>query len=170
MILNQLFENSRAPSGSAYDRGGADAWYHRGRHPHKIVDGREVALTDPQEIADYNRGYDDEGIEGRHQGKQYDVREQKTRSGLGHHIPNRIDPKLVQILKKRGYKGPYQLGKLTKWYRSLRYLPGEANDEIMVTGPDVKYDAWVLNIGIGYAFGQEMGYMTGDERSVIKNT
>ena len=75
MILNQLFENQPAPSGSAYDRGGADAWYHRGRHPHKIVDGREVALTDPEEIADYNRGYDDEGIEGRHQGKQYDVRE-----------------------------------------------------------------------------------------------
>ena len=80
MILNQLFENQPAPSGSAYDRGGADAWYHRGRHPHKIVDGREVALTDPEEIADYNRGYDDEGIEGRHQGKQYDVREETSDS------------------------------------------------------------------------------------------
>ena len=101
MILDNLFENQPAPSGSAYDRGGADAWYHRARNPRKWVDGREVALTDPEEIADYNRGYDDEGIEGRHQGKQYDVREQKTRSGLGHHIPNRIDPKLVQILKKR---------------------------------------------------------------------
>jgi hypothetical protein len=74
MILDQLFENNRAP-GSAYDRGGADAWYHRARRPHKIVDGHEVALTDPREIDDYNRGYDDEGITGRHQGKQYDVRE-----------------------------------------------------------------------------------------------
>ena len=58
--------------GSPYDRGGADAWYHRGRRPHKIVDGREIKLTDPAEIADYNQGYDDEGIEGRHHGKQYD--------------------------------------------------------------------------------------------------
>ena len=80
MILDNLFENQPAASGSAYDRGGADAWYHRGRHPHKIVDGREVALTDPEEIADYNRGYDDEGIEGRHQGKQYDVREETSDS------------------------------------------------------------------------------------------
>ena len=80
MILNQLFENQPAASGSAYDRGGADAWYHRGRHPHKIVDGREVALTDPEEIADYNRGYDDEGIEGRDQGKQYDEREETSDS------------------------------------------------------------------------------------------
>jgi hypothetical protein len=80
MILDNLFENNRAP-GSAYDRGGADAWYHRARRPHKWVDGRSVALTDPREIEDYNRGYDDEGITGRHQGKQYDVREDDAAAG-----------------------------------------------------------------------------------------
>ena len=57
----------------AYDRGGADAWYHRPRNPHKIIDGKKVALTDPEEIKAYNSGYKNtEDTEGRTGGKQYE--------------------------------------------------------------------------------------------------
>lgn len=57
----------------AYDRGGADAWYHRPRKPHKIIDGKKVALTDPEEIKAYHAGYDyTDETEGRTGGKQYE--------------------------------------------------------------------------------------------------
>lgn len=83
-----------------------------------------------------------------------------------------IHPKLVEILKQRGYKGPYQLGKLKKWFAHLKDDVGaQATDEIMVTGNDVEYDAWVLKERYGeYAFGAEIGYMTGNANKVIKNT
>jgi len=83
-----------------------------------------------------------------------------------------IHPKLVDVLKQRGYKGPYQLGKLKKWFVHLKDDVGaEADDEIMVTGNDVEYDEWVLKPKYGmYAFGSEGGYMEGDANKVIKNT
>jgi hypothetical protein len=85
---------------------------------------------------------------------------------------NGIHPKLVDVLKQRGYKGPYQLGKLKKWFVHLKDDVGaQATDEIMVTGNDVEYDEWVLKEQYGeYAFGSEGGYMTGDANKVIKNT
>lgn len=85
---------------------------------------------------------------------------------------NGIHPKLVEILKQRGYKGPYQLGKLKKWFVHLKDdVNAQATDEIMVTGNDVEYDEWVLKEQYGeYAFGSEGGYMTGDANRVIKNT
>lgn len=85
---------------------------------------------------------------------------------------NGIHPKLVEVLKQRGYKGPYQLGKLKKWFVHLKDDVGaQATDEIMVTGNDVEYDEWVLKEQYGeYAFGSEGGYMTGDANRVIKNT
>lgn len=59
-------------SGSPYDRGGADAWYHRSARPHKLVKGQEVKLTDPEEIAQYHQGFEDEGVTSKYHGKQYD--------------------------------------------------------------------------------------------------
>jgi hypothetical protein len=51
--------------GSAFDRGGADSWYSRPKEPHFWPDGTykgtmvsEAEMT-PEEIAEYNRGYDE---------------------------------------------------------------------------------------------------------------
>ena len=61
--------------GSPYDRGGADAWYHRGRHPHKYPNGTynppKVTELTEQEIAEYHQGFDDHD-EGPRGGKQWD--------------------------------------------------------------------------------------------------
>jgi len=50
--------------GCAYDRGSADAWYGRGRRPHKYEGASystpRIKLTDPEEIAAYNKGYDEQ--------------------------------------------------------------------------------------------------------------
>jgi len=83
-----------------------------------------------------------------------------------------IHPKLVEVLKQRGYKGPYQLGKLKKWFVHLKDDVGaQPTDEIMVTGNDVEYDEWVLREQYGeYAFGSESGYMTGNVNRVIRYT
>ena len=48
--------------GNAFDRGSADSWYHRPKHPHVGGVGgnsgpRREQLT-AKEIADYNAGYD----------------------------------------------------------------------------------------------------------------
>lgn len=48
--------------GSPLDRGRADAYYERPKDPHKYPNGTynppRVKLTDPVEIAAYNRGFD----------------------------------------------------------------------------------------------------------------
>jgi len=75
MFIFDLFEDngSKDPyNRSPYDRGGADAWYHRGKNPHKIVNGKEVKLTDPAEIAEYLKGYEAEGVTNKYQGKTYE--------------------------------------------------------------------------------------------------
>lgn len=59
--------------GGPFDRGGADAWYHRGEQPHKMVNGKKVPLTDPKEIEAYHAGYKDTyDREGDSGGKQYE--------------------------------------------------------------------------------------------------
>lgn len=49
--------------GGLYDRGGADSYYGRPRNPHYFVGATYTSekVTDltPEEIAEYNRGYDD---------------------------------------------------------------------------------------------------------------
>jgi len=51
--------------GGAYDRGGADAWYRRGRNPHYYTGATHSSVRINQEgmreeeIAAYNKGYDD---------------------------------------------------------------------------------------------------------------
>lgn len=48
--------------GSPFDRGSADAYYRRGKEPHKYPNGTynppRILLTDPDEIEAYNLGYD----------------------------------------------------------------------------------------------------------------
>ena len=81
-----------------------------------------------------------------------------------------IHPKLVTVLKQRGYKGPYKLSKLPKWLASLEHV-ANGDDEIMVTGNDPEYDEWVVYNAYGpYAYGQEMGYQLGTATKVIKDT
>lgn len=54
---------ARSQHGSPHDRGGADAWYHRPRDPHKYPAGTynepRITLTDFAEIDEYNLGYDE---------------------------------------------------------------------------------------------------------------
>lgn len=50
--------------GGPWDRGNADAYYGRPKKPHKYPNGTYnppcVLLTDPAEIAAYNKGYDEQ--------------------------------------------------------------------------------------------------------------
>ena len=50
--------------GSPYDRGSADYYYWRAKDPHKYPNGTgnapRIELTDPEEIAAYHAGYDNE--------------------------------------------------------------------------------------------------------------
>lgn len=50
--------------GGAYDRGSADRYYGRPFDPHKYEAGtyssERIALTDPEEIAAYTEGYEQE--------------------------------------------------------------------------------------------------------------
>lgn len=56
--------------GSPYDRGAADSYYRRPRNPHKWPEGtgRGKKVTDltPDEVAEYNQGYDDNEALGDH--------------------------------------------------------------------------------------------------------
>ena len=49
--------------GGLYDRGSADSYYGRPRRPHYFVGAtytsQEVTDLKPEEVAEYNRGYDD---------------------------------------------------------------------------------------------------------------
>jgi hypothetical protein len=50
--------------GGPYDRGSADAYYRRPRHPHKYpngtYNGEEVTDLTDEELEAYNAGYDDQ--------------------------------------------------------------------------------------------------------------
>ena len=54
--------------GGPYDRGSADSYYGRGRHPHKYPNGTyngpEVTDLTPEELEAYHAGYDDNEAEG----------------------------------------------------------------------------------------------------------
>lgn len=57
-----MIERREMIHGSPYDRGAADSWYHRPKHPHKGgVGGDSGVRTEDltaEEIALYNEGYD----------------------------------------------------------------------------------------------------------------
>lgn len=69
--INHIMSNDKRKKyddrhGGPWDRGSADAYYHRPKDPHKYPDprgtgfGERVKLTDPEEIEAYNDGYDNE--------------------------------------------------------------------------------------------------------------
>ena len=108
-------------------------------------------------------------------GKEYNVKTDKAwddqHKEVKEGFSSGIDPQLVTILQQRGFKGPYQVGKLKKWYAALKEIGADPADEIMITGNDVDYDHWVIEAGSGhYAFGAEIGYTTGNAQKVIKGT
>ena len=68
-----LSEEHDRSHGSAYDRGSADAWYHRPKNPHKMVGNQKVKLTDPADLKAYYAGYEKTAEEeGPWGGKRYD--------------------------------------------------------------------------------------------------
>jgi hypothetical protein len=79
----------------------------------------------------------------------------------------KIHSKLIKILQQNGFQGPYAVSE-TPWANQFSdvILP---DDQIMIQGPDVEYDAWVLNPtgDYGYYFGQESGYQSGDAQQVV---
>ena len=79
--------------------------------------------------------------------------------------------KLVEILKSRGWQGPFQIQQLgKKWIKSLDGLHGiDTDDYAMVQGKDPRYDGWVVYTGT-YVFGIEYGYHTGDANKVANWT
>jgi hypothetical protein len=79
--------------------------------------------------------------------------------------------KLVEILKSRGWQGPFQIQQLgKKWIKSLVGLQGiDTDDYAMVQGKDPEYDGWVVYAG-NYVFGIEYGYHMGDANKVAKWT
>ena len=48
----------RNQHGSLFDRGSADSYYGRYQNPHHRIDGVEVAVTDPEMVAEYLAGYE----------------------------------------------------------------------------------------------------------------
>jgi hypothetical protein len=46
--------------GSPGDRGSADAYYHRGCNPHKIIDNVRITDLTPEEIEAYRNAYENE--------------------------------------------------------------------------------------------------------------
>ena len=60
---------------SPYDCGGADSEYGRRYNPHKVVNNNTILLTDPQERAEYRRGWDEQESMG---GAQNEFRESET--------------------------------------------------------------------------------------------
>ena len=65
MLTSDFFTEGLNAPRSPYDIGGADAWYHRGNHPEQF--------NSPEDRAEYLRGYEEEGVSGRNQGKQYEA-------------------------------------------------------------------------------------------------
>ena len=50
------------PHGSPEDRGSADAYYGRGRHPHKLDETgwEKISISDPEECHEYHAGFENE--------------------------------------------------------------------------------------------------------------
>lgn len=70
--------------GEPYDRGGADAWYGRGRDPHRMVQGQgRVKLTKKKDMDAYHAGYD----EGPFAQKQYEETITESKVVVIHHHP-----------------------------------------------------------------------------------
>ena len=62
--MKEQHQFDRSRHGSLYDRGSADAYYHRGKDPHWWPNGtgRGEKITDllPEEVAEYIAGYEEQ--------------------------------------------------------------------------------------------------------------
>ena len=103
---------------SPYDCGGADSEYGRRYNPHKVVDHDQVPLTDPQERAEYRRGWEEQESMG---GAKNKFREgfagaRSTKTSLPHwirpHQPVEYGGRVYTIQKVEG--GMVQIGDVTK--------------------------------------------------------
>ena len=65
--IKNISEVLNTSHGSAYDRGGADAWYARARNPHKRgeTDFTSIYVLTEQEIEEYHFGYDTSDFNGK---------------------------------------------------------------------------------------------------------
>ena len=146
-----IFDDDDNPRGhgSAYDRGGADAWYHRRPNPHKYVknkhSGRDrVELTDPADVKEYMQGYRDADI-GPGDGKQYESAPkgwEGTVKAMKKHKDIDNPYALAWSMKNKGYKShkestneeeydpdKYLTPKQREWRKgkeklNLKYYPG----------------------------------------------
>jgi hypothetical protein len=75
---------------------------------------------------------------------------------------------LASFLKANGFKGPYPLGKLSKW---SSHLPQFDKDTlIMVQGNDVKYDTFVADVGYNTLYvGAEEGITKMTKKAIINH-
>ena len=70
--------------------------------------------------------------------------------------PVGFTPEIISILKKQGYKGPYKLQSLRKWYKELNgYQNLDGNNDIMVQGNDIEFDGWITPWGNEFLTGAE---------------
>ena len=85
-----------------------------------------------------------------------------------------LHPKVVEVLKRNGFQGPFELKSLpNEWMQSLKDIHGaDETSQVMISGNDVENDEWVMkvdNLGHGtYAYGQEDGYQIGKAEAAIR--
>ena len=89
MLTSDFFTEDLNKPKSPYDIGGADAWYHRGKHPEQFDDAKDRE--------EYLRGYDAEGVSGRKQGKQ--MEESSIPAATSNHASDLLDlgKKMVEL-------------------------------------------------------------------------
>jgi hypothetical protein len=83
--------------------------------------------------------------------------------------PVGFTPDIVTALKAQGYKGPYKLSQLKKWYKELNGFEGiNADDDIMVQGNDIEYDGWVIPVGSKFLMGAEHMVGPASAKEILK--
>ncbi len=92
-------------------------------------------------------------------GKEYNVKTDKEwdkQKGVTEGKNVGFTPEIISALKNQGYKGPYKLQALRKWYKLLnRHQMLDGNSDIMVQGNDIDYDGWVVPWGDEFLAGAE---------------
>jgi hypothetical protein len=83
--------------------------------------------------------------------------------------PVSFTSEIVTALKTQGYKGPYKLSQLKKWYKELNGFEGiNADDDIMVQGNDIDYDGWVVPFGGKFLMGAEHMVGPASAKEILK--
>jgi hypothetical protein len=83
--------------------------------------------------------------------------------------PVSFTPDIITALTTQGYKGPYKLSQLKKWYKELNGFEGiTADDDIMVQGNDIDYDGWVVPFGGKFLMGAEHMVGPASAKEILK--